>query len=164
MSFSLPSSSRTVAPKSIRNTESVSRFSSLYSWGRTSTDTTSTFNRAERMVLAMRSSSIRYLNTMSYIGLATIIVLEFYCSRCKSKDYFFYAQLFSTLFCIKSTIADSSQICAICSAVRSQMSAISSMEYPLDFILRAASIAFCRAPSALPSANPSSRAVESTSF
>ena len=60
-----PSSSLTVAPKSMRKTERVSRLMLVYSCGRTSTAVTSFFSKAERMVLAMRSSSMRYLNTMS---------------------------------------------------------------------------------------------------
>ena len=78
ISFSFPLSSRIVAPKSMRNTDNVSRVSSLYSWGRTSTATTSTFKRAERMVRAIRSSSIKYLNTISYIGLAIFILFFLY--------------------------------------------------------------------------------------
>ena len=60
-----PSRSRTVAAKSMRNIESVSRVVLLYSCGRTVTCTTSFFSKADSMVLAMRSSSMMYLNTES---------------------------------------------------------------------------------------------------
>ena len=59
-SFSL-----TVAAKSMRNMESVSRVAFTYSCGRMTTFTTSFFRRAERMVFDMRSSDIMYLNTES---------------------------------------------------------------------------------------------------
>ncbi len=59
-SFSL-----TVAAKSMRNIESVSRVVFTYSCGRISTFTTSFFSSAERMVFDMRSSDIMYLNTES---------------------------------------------------------------------------------------------------
>lgn len=62
-----------VAAKSMRNTDRLSLSSLLYSWGRTSTATTFFFNNADKIVRAMRSSSIKYLNTTSYIGLATTI-------------------------------------------------------------------------------------------
>ena len=57
--------SRTVAAKSIRNIESVSRVVLTYSCGRISTFTTSFFSSAERMVFDMRSSDMMYLNTES---------------------------------------------------------------------------------------------------
>ena len=63
------------APKSILNIDILSRLPFVYSCLRTSTSTTSRFKRAERMVLATRSSSIRYLNTASQIGLATLIII-----------------------------------------------------------------------------------------
>ena len=67
---SCPSSSRMVAAKSMRNMEILLREVLTYSCGRCSTFTTFFFNSAESMVRAMRSSSIRYLNTVSYIGFA----------------------------------------------------------------------------------------------
>ena len=65
ISRSVPSGSRTVAAKSMRNIDSESRWLLLYSWGRTSTLMISFFSRAERMVRATRSSSMRNLNTLS---------------------------------------------------------------------------------------------------
>lgn len=70
-SFSL-----TVAAKSMRNMESVSRVVLTYSCGRISTFTTSFFSSADRMVFDMRSSAIMYLNTESYIGLATCSIIS----------------------------------------------------------------------------------------
>ena len=61
----LPSASRIVAAKSMRNTERASRWLLGYSCGRTSKLTMSVWSSAERMVRAIRSSAIRYLNTTS---------------------------------------------------------------------------------------------------
>ena len=45
-------------------------------------------NNAERIVRAIRSSSIKYLNTISYMGLATVIIgATFICCDCKVKTY-----------------------------------------------------------------------------
>ena len=54
----------------MRNMEMFSRDTLAYSCGRCSTFTTFFFSSAESNVRAMRSSSIRYLNTESYIGFA----------------------------------------------------------------------------------------------
>ena len=54
----------------MRNIEMLLREVLTYSCGRCSTFTTLFFKRAESMVRAMRSSSIRYLNTVSYMGFA----------------------------------------------------------------------------------------------
>ena len=61
----------------MRNMDSVSRVALTYSCGRISTFTTSFLSNAERMVLDMRSSVIMYLNTESYIGLATCSIISF---------------------------------------------------------------------------------------
>ena len=65
MSCSEPSSRLTRAPKSMRSTDTESRLSLTYSWGRISTSKMSSFSKADKMVRAMRLSSIRYLNTTS---------------------------------------------------------------------------------------------------
>ena len=54
----------------MRNIEMLLREVLTYSCGRCSTFTTLFFKRAESMVRAMRSSSMRYLNTVSYMGFA----------------------------------------------------------------------------------------------
>ena len=72
---SLPSASTTLAEKSMRNIDIASRVVLLYSCGRTFTLFTSFLRRAESIVFATRSSSIRYLKTESYIGLAILIVI-----------------------------------------------------------------------------------------
>ena len=80
MRRTVPSSSFTWAAKSMRNIEILSRVTLGCSWRRISTLTTSFLSKADNTVLAMRSSSIKNLNTQSYIGLATeyIIIVWFY--------------------------------------------------------------------------------------
>ena len=64
----------------MRNMEILSRVPLVYSLRRISTSTTSFFKRAEIKVFAMRSSSMRYLKTESYMGFAmfTIIGCQLY--------------------------------------------------------------------------------------
>ena len=71
---SLPSFSRTLAEKSRRNNEIFERPESVYSCWRICTSNTSFCNKAESNTLATLLSSIRYLNTESYIGFAMIVI------------------------------------------------------------------------------------------
>ena len=72
---SLPAASFIRAEKSMRNSEMRVWLRLVYSWRRIFRSRTSCFNRADSNTLAARSSSIRNLNTESYIGLAMIVII-----------------------------------------------------------------------------------------
>ena len=72
----LPSASFTLAPKSIRNMDILSLRPLVYSCFLTSASRTSFLRSADRSVFTIRSSSIKYLKTMSYIGFAICIMLH----------------------------------------------------------------------------------------
>ena len=71
---SLPSFSRILAEKSRRNNEILDRPESVYSCWRICTSNTSFCNKAESNTLATLLSSIKNLNTESYIGFAIIVI------------------------------------------------------------------------------------------
>ena len=100
MSLVLPSASSTVAAKSMRNIDRLSRVVLVCSCRRVSTFSTFFLSNAESTVLAMRLSSIRYLKTESYIGLATLIVIICLLS-CSLLSYYVPKLYISFLVCKK---------------------------------------------------------------